>query len=56
MATNIAEVTKFLNEEGKQFRKFGEKNYIRTGFVTENYTDVDGKKLCHLVVAVEEDG
>ena len=56
MATNIDEVKKFLDEEGKKFREFGEKNYIRTGFITENYTDVDGEKLCHLVVAVEEDG
>ena len=56
MATNIDEVKKFLDEEGKKFREFGEKNYIRPGFITENYTDVDGEKLCHLVVAVEEDG
>lgn len=56
MATNIDEVKKFLDEEGKKFREFGERNYIRTGFITENYTDVDGEKLCHLVVAVEEDG
>ena len=56
MATNIEEVKQFLGEEGKKFREFGEKNYIRTGFITENYTDVHGEKLCHLVVAVEEDG
>ncbi len=56
MATNIDEVKKFLDEEGKKFRESGERNYVRTGFITENYTDVDGEKLCHLVVAVEEDG
>ena len=56
MATNIAEVKKFLNEEGKKFREVPDKDFLRTGFITENYTDVEGEKLCHLVVAVEEDG
>jgi len=56
MATTIEEVKRFLNEEGKKFHEVPGKDFLRTGFITENYTDVDGEKLCHLVVAVEEDG
>jgi hypothetical protein len=56
MATTIEEVKKFLTEEGKKFREVPGENYLRTGFITENYTDLEGEKLCHLVVAVEEDG
>ena len=56
MATTIEEVKQFLNEEGKKFREIPGKNFIRTGFITDNYTDNEGEKLCSLVVAVEEDG
>ncbi len=56
MATTIEEVKQFLNEEGKKFREVPGKDFLRTGFITENYTDIEGEKLCHLVVAVEEDG
>ena len=54
MATTIEEVKQFLNEEGKKFREIPGKNFIRTGFITDNYTDNEGEKLCSLVVAVEE--
>jgi hypothetical protein len=56
MATSIEEIKGFLREEGKKFREIPGKNFLRTGFITDNYTDNEGEKLCSLVVAVEEDG
>ena len=56
MATSIEEIKGFLREEGKKFREIPGKNFLRTGFITDNYTDNDGEKLCSLIVAVEEEG
>jgi len=56
MATSIEEIKGFLREEGKKFREIPGKNFLRTGFITDKYTDNEGEKLCSLVVAVEEDG
>ncbi len=56
MATSIDEIKEFLREEGKKFREIPGKNFLRTGFITDNYTDNDGEKLCSLIVAVEEEG
>lgn len=56
MATSIEEIKEFLREEGMKFREVDGANYVRTGFVTENYTDTDGEKNCGLIIAVEEGG
>ena len=56
MATSIDEVTSFLSDEGLRYSHTEGNDYLRTGFSTKKYVDVDGDKLLHIVISVEEQG
>ena len=56
MATSIDEVISFLSDEGLRYSHSEGNDYLRTGFGTKKYVDVDGDKLLHIVISVEEQG
>jgi hypothetical protein len=56
MATNIDEVISFLSDEGLRYSHSEGNDYLRTGFAMKKYVDVDGDKLLHIVISVEEQG
>jgi len=56
MSTSINEVTSFLSDEGLRYSHVEGNDYVRTGFTTKKYVDVDGEKLLHVVISVEEQG
>jgi hypothetical protein len=56
MATSIDEVVSFLSDEGLRYSHSEGNDYLRTGFTTKKYVDVDGDKLLHVVISVEEQG
>ena len=56
MSTTIDEVISFLSDEGLRYSHAEGNDYLRTGFTTKKYVDVDGDKLLHVVISVEEQG
>jgi len=56
MATNIEEIKGFLDDAKLKYRDYPGKNYLRTGFRTDNYMDSDGDKTVGIIITIEEDG
>ena len=56
MSTTIDEVVSFLSDEGLRYSHAEGNDYLRTGFTTKKYVDVDGDKHLHVVISVEEQG
>jgi len=56
MATTLREISGFLNEEGLKHSDPDGKDYIRTGFRTDNYRNPDGEHSLSIIIRLEEDG
>ncbi len=55
MATSIAEVKRFLENEQVKYRDYSD-NAVIFWFVTKNYVDRDGDKAIAIIVEISEDG
>jgi len=56
MATTLKEISSFLTEEGLKHSIPEGKDFIRTGFKTENYRDTEGDPHLSIIVKADEDG